>query len=79
MQAIGGPLHDPCTIAYLLRPALFEGKHVNVAVEIHSELTIGQTVVDFWGVTDRPANTNWIHTADAAGFYALLVECLAKL
>lgn len=75
----GGPLHDPCTIAYLLRPELFQGKHVNVAIEIHSELTIGQTVVDFWNVTDRPANTNWIHTADAAGFYALMVECLARL
>ena len=75
----GGPLHDPCTIAYLLRPELFQGKQVNVAVEINSQLTIGQTAVDFWAVSGRPANCNWIHTADAAGFYALLVEYLAKL
>ena len=23
----GGPLHDPCVIAYLLKPELFEGRH----------------------------------------------------
>ena len=29
----GGPLHDPCVIAYLLKPELFEGRHCNVAIE----------------------------------------------
>src|SRR5690606_15005672 len=47
----GGPLHDPCVIAYLLRPELFTGRHCNVEVEISSELTMGMTVVDWWGVT----------------------------
>ncbi len=42
----GGPLHDPCVIAYLLKPELFKGKHVNVAIETASELTRGMTVVD---------------------------------
>ena len=75
----GGPLHDPCTIAYLLEPALFTGKHVNVAIEIHSELTMGQTVVDFWSVTERPPNASWIHRIGADGFYALLIERLRRL
>ncbi|MDJ0654031.1 MAG: nucleoside hydrolase [Xanthomonadales bacterium] len=72
----GGPLHDPCTVAWLLQPELFEGKDCNVAVEISSELTMGNTAVDFWDVTDRPANAHWIHTADADGFYQLLMERL---
>lgn len=75
----GGPLHDPCTVAYLLKPDLFQGKHVNVAVETASELTIGETVVDFWGVTDREPNVEWIHTVDADGFFELLTERLARL
>ena len=75
----GGPLHDPCTVAYLLNPKLFQGKHVNVAVETESELTMGETVVDYWGVTDRPPNTEWIHTADADGFFDLLTDRLAQL
>ena len=74
----GGPLHDPCTVAYLLKPELFQGKHVNVSVETQSELTMGETVVDFWGVTDRLPNAEWIHTADADGFFALLTERLAR-
>ena len=47
------PLHDPCVIAYLLKPDLFEGRHVNVSIETGSELTIGMTVVDYWGVTGK--------------------------
>ena len=70
----GAPLHDPCTVAYLLRPELFEGKVCNVAVETRSELTLGHTAVDFWHVTDRPRNVRWIHSVDAGGFYDLLVE-----
>ncbi|MHA1523677.1 MAG: nucleoside hydrolase [Alphaproteobacteria bacterium] len=73
----GGPLHDPCTIAYLLRPELFSAKPCNVTVEINSEVTIGHTAVDLWGVTDRPHNTAWITKADAEGFYDLLAERLA--
>ena len=74
----GAPLHDPCTIAYLLKPDLFQGKHCNVTVETQSELTIGHTAVDFWHVTDRPPNVNWIHTVDADGFYDLLFEGLSR-
>lgn len=74
----GAPLHDPCTIAFLLKPELFEGKMCNVTVETESELTIGHTAVDFWHVTDRPLNANWMHTIDADGFYDLLTERLAR-
>jgi purine nucleosidase len=74
----GAPLHDPCTVAYLLDPDLFEGKLVNVSVECESELTIGHTAVDFWHVTDRPINTRWIHKVDADGFYRLLTSRLAR-
>ncbi|MEO8757436.1 MAG: nucleoside hydrolase [Devosia sp.] len=75
----GGPLHDPCVIAYLLKPSLFQGKLVNVAIETGSELTRGMTVVDYWGVTGRAKNVNYLRTGDADGFYNLLVERLATL
>jgi purine nucleosidase len=72
----GAPLHDPCTIAYLLKPDLFKGKMCNVEVETESPLTMGHTAVDFWDVTDRPPNANWIYQVDADGFFALLIERL---
>jgi purine nucleosidase len=72
----GAPLHDPCTIAYLLEPELFTGKLCNVEVETESPLTLGHTAVDFWGVTDRASNANWIYEVDSDGFFVLLVERL---
>ena len=72
-------LHDPAVVAFLLHPALFEGREVNVAIETQSPLTMGMTVVDWWGVTGRKLNVRWMNIVDAGGFYDLLVEKLARL
>ena len=72
-------LHDPAVIGYLLRPNLYEGREVNVAVETQSPLTIGMTVVDWWGVTGRKPNVRFMNSVDANGFYDLLAEKLARL
>lgn len=75
----GAPLHDPCTIAYLIRPELFSGRKINVEIETRSELTMGMTVADWWGVTDRAPNALFIGDVDADGFFDLLTERLARL
>jgi purine nucleosidase len=75
----GGPLHDPCVIAYLLKPELFKGRHINVSVEIGSELTMGMTVADWWGVTNRDKNVTFMRDIDHEGFFTLLTERLARL
>jgi purine nucleosidase len=72
-------LHDPCVIAYLLCPDLFRGREVNVAVETASPLTSGMTVVDWWGVTGRLANTKFMTEVDADGIYSLLTARLVRL
>lgn len=75
----GGPLHDPCVIAYLLKPELFEGRNCNVTVETSSELTMGMTVIDWWGVTKRPQNAMVMRDIDHDAFFALLLERLGRL
>jgi purine nucleosidase len=75
----GGPLHDPCPIAYLLRPELFSGKDCHVAVETESELTMGQIVADWWGVTGKLSTCRVVTGIDADGYYALIRERLARL
>jgi purine nucleosidase len=75
----GLPLHDPCVIAYVLRPELFGGKACAVAVETESDLTRGQTVVDWWQRTGRAANAEVLDRIDADGFFALLIDRLARL
>ena len=73
------PLHDPCVIAYLIDPSIFQGKFVNVQVEEDSSLTRGKTVVDWWGVTGRTPNCYVMIGADHKKFFSLLSTELKKL
>ncbi|UWQ15483.1 nucleoside hydrolase [Aliiroseovarius sp. M344] len=75
----GAPLHDPTVIAYLIQPDLFRGRHVNVQIETQSELTMGMTVADWWGVTDRPTNALFIGDLDSDAFFDLLTTRIARL
>ena len=75
----GGPLHDPCVIAYLLQPELFSGRYINVTVETASELTMGMTVADWWGVTGREKNVTYLRDVDHEGFFRLLIERIGRL
>ena len=77
--AEGGPLHDPNVIAWLIRPDLYAGRDVNVEVETGSELTMGQTVIDWWGATSRPKNAHVVREVDDDAFFALLVERIGRL
>ncbi len=70
----GGPLHDPNVIAYLLKPELYETREVNIEIETMSDLTLGMTVVDWWGVTDRTKNATYCRNVDDEGFFDLLLE-----
>ncbi|SDE18502.1 nucleoside hydrolase [Limimaricola pyoseonensis] len=75
----GAPLHDPCVIAWLLKPELFSGREINVEIETGSDLTLGMTVADWWGVTDRPKNALFIGDVDRDGFFDLLTERIGRL
>jgi purine nucleosidase len=75
----GAPLHDPCTIAWILWPDLFTGREINVEIETTSPLTLGMTVADWWRITGRPKNALFLGGVDADAFYALLTKRLALL
>ena len=75
----GAPLHDPCVIAYLLRPELFRGQERRVEIETEGTHTSGRTVVDWWQRSARPPNALVITDIDDDGFFALLTERLARL
>lgn len=70
------PLHDPCTIAYLLRPDLFETRPARIEVECASPLTEGHTAVEFRLGDSEKAQHRWVTKADGAGVFALLAERL---
>lgn len=66
------PVHDPCPVAWLLRPALFELKPCRIAVETESELTRGHTAVEFREAVAGGLPHRWAVSADADGVFALI-------
>jgi purine nucleosidase len=79
------PMHDPCVIAWLAAPRLFQATPASVAVETHSPLTIGMTVIDTRRRDDGPtamggpATARVLEAADVDGVYRLMAERLACL
>ena len=73
------PLHDPCVIAYLIDNSIFTGKEVYVQVEEESNLTRGNTVVDWLGVTNNTPNCLVINDANKNKFFSILKERLKLL
>ncbi len=74
----GAPLHDPCVIACLLMPDLFEGRDMRVTIELEGSHCLGRTVCDAYGRSGA-ANARVLEHIDADGFFALLAERLARL
>lgn len=69
------PVHDPCPVAWLLRPDLFALKPCRIDVETQSDLTRGHTAVEF-RVDPATAPHRWAVAADADGVFALITEAV---
>ncbi|MBN8552410.1 MAG: nucleoside hydrolase [Caulobacterales bacterium] len=72
-----GPMHDPCVIAYILKPELFELRACAIQVETVSELTRGHTQVEF-RVPAEQARHHWGVRADRDGVFDLIVQSLRR-
>jgi inosine-uridine nucleoside N-ribohydrolase len=75
----GAPLHDPCAIAWLIRPDLFSTRDVTVHMDLGPGPSRGRTVIDRWNRTGEPHNATVLETLDADGFFALLGERFVRL
>ncbi|MGD9535932.1 MAG: nucleoside hydrolase [Alphaproteobacteria bacterium] len=78
-SAEGAPLHDPCVIAYLMRPEIFEGRPMRVDIETASGLTLGRTVCDPHCRDGRAANATVLERIDAEAYFGLIAERMARL
>ncbi|MDR4895965.1 pyrimidine-specific ribonucleoside hydrolase RihA [Yersinia kristensenii] len=74
----GAPLHDPCTIAWLLAPELFTSIERWVGIETRGEYTQGMTVVDYYQLTGNKPNAEVLMDIDRKGFIDLLVERITR-
>lgn len=80
-KLVGGtaaPLHDPCTIAWLLKPELFTTRPCRLTVETASPLTLGHTAVSFRPLDVQGSRDCWATHADADGVFELLAARLGR-
>ncbi len=72
----GTPVHDPCTLAWLIAPSLFETVKRNLDIETTGQLTRGETIVDYYELTGKPVNAEIMLDLDREKFVALITQCL---
>jgi ribosylpyrimidine nucleosidase len=73
------PLHDPVAVAAAIEPDLLKTRPMRVDVECTSDLTRGETVCDFHGVTGKKPNAEVGVELDRERFFAILYGALARL
>lgn len=74
----GSPLHDPCAVAVLLHPEIFEIKDIYAQVETKGRYCRGETVGDFLNITKKKPNVSAVIGVDRDKFVDLLVEACKK-
>lgn len=79
MGYVGNALHDPCAIAWLLHPELFQSEQLYVTVETEGKLTRGMTVADRRKKPEHTANTEVLLNVDREAFIKLLFDALERL
>lgn len=72
------PLHDPCAVAYVLHPELFECQLMRVDVETSSELTVGATCCDIYGFSNKRKNVLVALKMDVEKFWQLMLQAFHK-
>ncbi len=75
----GTPVHDAFVTAYLVDSELTTGQLTNVEVEVDSELTLGQTVVDMNQISGRSKNVYWMNKVDDKKLFDIITNSAETL
>lgn len=70
----GHPMHDPCVIAFLLWPELFEGRDCFVAVETGDGPLRGRTTIDWNGRLKRAPNAHVVSAVKAHELFERVID-----
>lgn len=72
------PVHDPCTIAYLIDPSIVQTVKVPITVELAGTYTTGMTVADFRAPAPADCHTQAATTLDFWGFWNLVIDAIDR-
>ncbi|GCE46494.1 purine nucleosidase/pyrimidine-specific ribonucleoside hydrolase/ribosylpyrimidine nucleosidase [Thermosporothrix hazakensis] len=70
------PVHDPCTVAALIDPAIIETREMRVEIETGGEWSRGRTVCDVYGKLGKAPNARVGYQLHAGRFWELVLTTL---
>ena len=75
------PVHDPCTVAYLIDPSVVQTRRCPLDVELHGELTLGMTVADLRGPepSEEEGHTQVATKLDFDKFWNLVIQAIENI
>lgn len=73
------PVHDPCTVAYLIDPDVLYTERRKISVELDGKLTTGMTVVNMQGPEDPEANTKVALRLDTGRFWQIVEDAILRV
>ena len=73
------PVHDPCTVAYLIDPTVMTTKAVPVDIELYGNLTRGMTVADFRYPIPENCHTQVAVDLDHEKFWDMIYDALKNI
>lgn len=73
------PVHDPCTVAYLIDPSIVSTQKVPLDVELNGALTTGMTVADFRAPAPADCTTQVAVNLDREKFWNLVTDSVRSL
>lgn len=75
------PVHDPCTVVYLIDPSVVQTRRCPLDVELHGELTLGMTVADLRGPepSEEECHTQVATKLDFDKFWNLVIQAIENI
>jgi purine nucleosidase len=73
------PVHDPCTVAYVIDPTVLTTRKVPLSIELTGSLTRGMTVADFRSPPAPGCTTSVAVTLDQERFWNLVIDAITRI
>lgn len=75
----GCVINDPLALALTFAPDLVETTPLHVTIDLHSEISLGKTMADFYNTWQKPPNMHVALKVQARRFIDLFIERIEKL
>lgn len=70
------PLHDPCAVAFVVDPSLFEYTPMRVDIEMASPISYGQTICDKRDRSQRGKNAHVCEKMNVDKFWKMMIDAI---